>query len=376
MTNVKEPLAATVLVVERGALRDAALAASLGSRGHTVLRASDGRRALDMALSDKPDVVLTDILLPDMDACEFVMRLRARPAGALPRVVFRPAAFLEAEARALAHACGVVHVVLRSAPPERLFAAIAAALAAPPLEPLPQPAAEAIGHALRPLTGRLLNRVAELEALSTRLRAREAGMEARLEAARTALVQEVTKRIWAEADLTETNFRLRDLAVRDVLTGLHNRRYLEESLDREESRARRRGTPLGIMMIDIDHFKRCNDTFGHPAGDAVLRAVARYVHSLTRGEDILCRYGGEEFVLVMASGTEEAIWERAEQLRAGVQELGVEYEENRIGPVTLSIGVAVLPEHGETAWAVLEAADAALYAAKQAGRNRVMVASR
>jgi diguanylate cyclase (GGDEF)-like protein len=164
--------------------------------------------------------------------------------------------------------------------------------------------------------------------------------------------------------------------VRDALTGLYNRRYLEESLDREVSRARRRGLPIGVMMIDIDHFKRVNDASGHAAGDAVLRAVGQYVLSLTRGEDILCRYGGEEFVLVMAHASPRAVWERAEALREGVQELKVGHGNLQLGPVTVSIGIAMLPDQGEDGQSVLIAADAALYVAKRSGRNRVVLGNK
>jgi len=153
---------------------------------------------------------------------------------------------------------------------------------------------------------------------------------------------------------------------------VHNRGYLEESLAREEARARRSGLPLGVMMIDIDHFKRINDTYGHPAGDAVLRAVGQYVMALTRGEDIFCRYGGEEFVLIMIDTTARAVWERAEALRAGVQALAIEHDGRTIGPITLSIGVAMIPDHARDGQAALKAADAALYRAKQGGRNRVV----
>src|SRR5207344_3661126 len=103
-------------------------------------------------------------------------------------------------------------------------------------------------------------------------------------------------------------------------------RYLEESLGREESRARRSGRSLSIMMIDIDNFKRFNDTLGHAAGDAVLRAIGQYMQSAARGEDIVSRYGGEEFVLVMAQASQSAVLERAERLRGGVQKLQIEYE--------------------------------------------------
>src|SRR5256885_3469746 len=112
--------------------------------------------------------------------------------------------------------------------------------------------------------------------------------------------------------------------------GHKTRRYLEESLGREESRARRSGLPFGVMMIDIDNFKRFNDTLGHAAGDAVLRAIGQYMLSAARGEDIVSRYGGEELVLVMAPALHSTVWERAGKLRRGQQDLEIEYEGRRV----------------------------------------------
>jgi diguanylate cyclase (GGDEF)-like protein len=127
------------------------------------------------------------------------------------------------------------------------------------------------------------------------------------------------------------------------------------------------------MMIDIDNFKRFNDTLGHAAGDAVLRAIGQYMLSAARGEDIASRYGGEEFVLVMAPALQSTVWERAEKLRRGVQELEIEYEGRRVGPITISVGIGMFPDHGESGNEVLRIADAALYQAKRAGRNCVVV---
>ena len=194
-----------------------------------------------------------------------------------------------------------------------------------------------------------------------------------IEAARSAMDQEIKKRLWGELELTQANLRLRDLAVRDGLTGLYNRRYLEESLDREESRARRSGHPLGLVLLDVDRLKHCNDTLGHAAGDSVLRAVAQHMSSLARGEDIVCRYGGDEFLMVMAQASLGALRERAEKLRRGVQDLEIEYDGRRIEGLTLSVGVGIFPDHGESGRAALRAADIALYRAKQAGRDRVVV---
>lgn len=180
--------------------------------------------------------------------------------------------------------------------------------------------------------------------------------------------------------LAVTNLRLRehlrDQSIRDVLTGLFNRRYLEETLERELGRAERDQVPAGVLMLDIDHFKRFNDDFGHSAGDEVLRALGRLLVEHTRVDDIACRYGGEEFTLVLPRCSLEIAVERAEQLRAQAHALRVTHAGQSLGSITLSVGVAVFPEHGASAAAIVNAADRALYRAKQAGRNRVVAAVR
>jgi diguanylate cyclase (GGDEF)-like protein len=175
--------------------------------------------------------------------------------------------------------------------------------------------------------------------------------------------------------LITANQRLQEQAMHDTLTGLYNRRYLMESFERELHRARRGKEHLGVMIIDIDHFKRFNDTFGHAAGDEVLRSVANFMLTLVRGEDILCRFGGEEFVLVQVKASAEAIMQRAEKFRQGVGNHEIEHDGQRLGPVTLSIGISMFPDHGTSAQAVLQAADTALYRAKNSGRNRVVMMS-
>ncbi|MGH7319801.1 MAG: diguanylate cyclase [Candidatus Rokuibacteriota bacterium] len=175
----------------------------------------------------------------------------------------------------------------------------------------------------------------------------------------------------ANLGLRET---LRRQAIRDPLTDLFNRRYMEESLDREIRRAARNKTPLGIIMLDIDHFKRFNDSYGHEAGDVLLRTVAGFLKTHVRGEDIACRYGGEEFTLILPGAPREVSTQRAEFLREGVKELLVTHDGQTLGPVTVSLGVAIFPDHAATGDGVLRAADAALYRAKQEGRNRVVIA--
>jgi diguanylate cyclase (GGDEF)-like protein/PAS domain S-box-containing protein len=175
----------------------------------------------------------------------------------------------------------------------------------------------------------------------------------------------------ANVRLRET---LRHQAIRDPLTGLFNRRYMEESLERELHRAARHNIALGVIMLDLDHFKRFNDTFGHAAGDTILRELGNLLHSQLRGEDIACRYGGEEFALIILDAPLAVVIQRAEQLRAAVRQLNVTYREQSLGTVTLSLGVAVYPDHGITTEELLRAADTALYQAKAAGRNCVVTA--
>ncbi len=166
---------------------------------------------------------------------------------------------------------------------------------------------------------------------------------------------------------------LREQAVRDPLTGLFNRRYLAEMLDRELARAARESTSVGVVMLDIDHFKGLNDSRGHKAGDVMLQALGQLLRLQTRLGDIACRYGGEEFVIILPKTTAAVALRRAEQLRAAFEVTDISHAE-QILRATLSGGVAAFPANGVTADAVLRAADAALYAAKAAGRNRVIVA--
>jgi diguanylate cyclase (GGDEF)-like protein len=167
---------------------------------------------------------------------------------------------------------------------------------------------------------------------------------------------------------------LRNLSVRDPLTGLFNRRYMEESLEREVRRAARSKRPLGIIMLDIDHFKEFNDTYSHEAGDTLLRELGSSLQTYIRGEDVACRYGGEEFILILPDTTLDAASQRAEQLRAAVQRLTLQHRSQSLKPVTISVGVALFPDHGGSGDDVLRAADAALYRAKADGRNRVVIA--
>lgn len=171
---------------------------------------------------------------------------------------------------------------------------------------------------------------------------------------------------------TRLREKLRYQAIRDPLTGLFNRRHMEEALQRELYRAMRKNSSIGIIMIDIDYFKKYNDTYGHPAGDTLLYSLGQFLSRNTRREDVACRYGGEEFLLVIVDSSLSDTSHRAETMRQEVKMMGKEY--NLPIPITISIGVAAYPQNGKEIHQLIQAADKALYHAKAAGRDKVWVA--
>lgn len=196
------------------------------------------------------------------------------------------------------------------------------------------------------------------------------------------LAREVAERVQAEEALRAANLQLQaqidetqrlqaalhEQAMRDSLTGLFNRRYLDETLEREVARAKREGYPLSLVMIDVDHFKRLNDTYGHQAGDEVLAALGKLLQDETRAEDVACRYGGEEFVVVLPRMTLDAARDKAEFWRTYFSGLGVRHGELTMR-TTISLGIAGYPQHGHSADELTQSADLALYLSKHDGRN-------
>lgn len=203
---------------------------------------------------------------------------------------------------------------------------------------------------------------------------------------RLIVIRDVTDLKEVEQDLRRANDRLltqlieigtlqsqlREQAIRDALTGVFNRRYLEETLARELSRAARESYPLCVIMMDLDYFKDINDTYGHEAGDVVLKTLAETVTKQSRYGDFVCRFGGEEFVLVMPNIAIEIAQERAESLHQIINALNIPYADFNL-TTTISMGIAWFPEHGESKEELLRAADKAMYTAKHTGRNRVVV---
>ena len=190
---------------------------------------------------------------------------------------------------------------------------------------------------------------------------------------------EIVTQIAEQLGLAIVNLQLRETlrtqSLRDPLTGLFNRRYLEENLSRELQRCERRGLPLSVLMLDVDHFKHFNDTHGHLAGDALLSQIGRLIQSRVRSEDIACRYGGEEFTVVMPEMDADGAVQRAEAIRREVETATVLHLRQTLGPVTMSIGIATYPADGATPEVLQQLADATLYRAKAEGRNRVLHAS-
>jgi diguanylate cyclase (GGDEF)-like protein/PAS domain S-box-containing protein len=203
---------------------------------------------------------------------------------------------------------------------------------------------------------------------------------------RIIVFRDITYRKLVEKELVQANDRLhsklieigllqnqlREQAIRDPLTDLFNRRYLDETLDRELSRAEREGYPLCIVMMDLDHFKDVNDVYGHEAGDVVLKSLADVISAQCRHGDFACRYGGEEFVLVMPNICLDSTSRRATEIHQGIEGLNIPYGRYNLS-TTISMGIACYPQHGSTKEELLRAADKALYVAKHAGRNRVAV---
>jgi len=172
----------------------------------------------------------------------------------------------------------------------------------------------------------------------------------------------------ADMDLRET---LRAQSICDPLTGWYNRRYMQETLEHDIRRASRTNHPLSLLMLDIDHFKEFNDSFGHEAGDVTLENLCHIVKTLIRSEDVACRYGGDEFVLILPDSSPELAAQRAEEMRIAARNAEIPYQGHLLKPLTVSFGIATYPADARTSHELLRAADTALFRAKSDGCNRV-----
>jgi diguanylate cyclase (GGDEF)-like protein len=180
-----------------------------------------------------------------------------------------------------------------------------------------------------------------------------------------------------KARITEIDLlrmQLQEQAIRDPLTGAYNRRYFSEALDQEAARSARENTPFSVLILDVDHFKQFNDTYGHKCGDIVLQSLAKFLNENTRQGDIVCRYGGEEFVILMTDATPEDAYKRAELFRKQFEEMLIEYEGKKLS-CTFSAGIASYPAHDQANEILLTFADQALYRSKASGRNQTTLHS-
>ena len=194
----------------------------------------------------------------------------------------------------------------------------------------------------------------------------------------SAIEIELTVTLSEQIALGLSNVRLREIlrhqSIVDPLTGLFNRRYMDETIARELARSRRNGVPLSMLLLDVDHFKKVNDAYGHDAGDAVLRALAHCLKNNVRESDVVCRFGGEEIVLILPECDRNTALQRAEGILAAVRQLDVKYGPQQIGRITISIGIATYPDDGLDVEALLLSADRAMYTAKNTGRDRIVTA--
>ena len=304
-----------VLIVEDDPMSALVLRKTLESMGHDVVATTDGQEAWERVQEDDIRLVISDWMMPRMDGLELCRRIRGQNRRVYPYVI----------------------VVTASAPAQGSDRGVAGRRRRPVVEALrPGGAAARIEVARRILTMQ--------EELETRSR--------ELEAVRD--------------ELACRNERLAEMAVCDALTGLKNRRHFHEMLDTNFSFAVRQGLPLSVVMIDVDQFKPYNDTFGHPAGDAVLRELAGMFQAHSREHDLIARYGGEEFVLLLPGTDPFGAHLVCERLRSLIEQ-----HRWRLRPITASFGMTTLHSNTRTSAQLVDEADQALYHSKRRGRNRL-----
>jgi diguanylate cyclase (GGDEF)-like protein len=365
----------TILVVDDEQSNNALLAMELEGQGFRVLQAGDGVNALELLRSVAIDLVITDILMPRMDGFELARHLRTSSTFVHIPIIFSTATYLEAEARSLADQCGVAFYLIKPTTTDILLSTVASALSTPVSSPISDSRFEKSSgdiH-LQLITNKLYKVVSKLESLNEELEERVRNRTEELDRTNQALHAEIDRRRAVEEELKLTNIALSEQAWRDSLTQLYNRRFLGDALKREIARAERNGTSFAILLADIDNFKWVNDTCGHAGGDALLQTIGACLSTLFRGGDIVCRYGGEEFVILMPEISKIIALERAEQLLDCVRQMELPHEIRHIGIVTLSVGAAVFPDHARSQDDLLRSADSAMYSAKNSGKNRVIM---
>lgn len=311
-----------ILVVDDDAAKRLAITAALAPLGHTIVEAESGLEALRFLMAQNFAVILLDVRMPIMDGFVTAGMIRQRLQSEMTPIIFLSA-----------HAASEVHS-------SNLYAEGAVDFITTPFRP----------DELRAKVSVFAHLFVRAEELAER--ARELAKE--------------------RAELEGLNDALTAVSRRDPLTGLGNRRALEEDLDLLEARVARYGHRYCMALIDVDHFKAFNDTYGHQAGDHVLATVANELEQQARAGDAVYRYGGEEFLCIFPEQSMESGTTAVERMRSGIELLGVPHAGNPNGVLTISAGLAVLdPGEDGSAIELLKRADEALYRAKELGRNRV-----
>ena len=327
-----EKIETSILIVDDDLINLLILEKMLKKLNLNIIKAGSGSEALDLVDEIDFALVLLDAQMPDLNGFDTAKKIRSNPKNKDLPIIFVSAISKTKEFVLMGYEAGAVDYLLK------------------PIDQLLLTSKVKVFCELHEKKKQLEIKNTELNQLNDKLH------------------NEISKRKKAEKELL---FQV----IRDPLTGLFNRRFLEESLEREISKANRQNAPLGLIMLDADHFKLFNDTYGHLAGDVVLKHLGNLLMKNSRREDIACRYGGEEFVLVLPGTDRKVARQRAEDLRIMVENGDPIHHRSKILPnITISLGIALLPDHGKSAVELITEADKALYQAKDEGRNRVVIA--
>lgn len=350
--NIDELHAPTILVVDDNPDNLSVLFTSLTKAGFTVLTKKDGESALNVVAKKQPDIILLDILMPDLDGFEVCCRLKNNEKTRDIPVIFM-SALSDTVDKIRGFQVGGVDYITKPFHYEEVLARVNAHLM------------------IRKLQQELKAQHATLEAQHTKLQAQHQ-LTVQLNAQ---LTQEIRERRQAESELAVANLELQRLAALDGLTHLANRRRFDEYLAQEWNRMAREQKSLSLILCDIDYFKRYNDSYGHQAGDQCLQQIAERMSGVIhRPADVVARYGGEEFVIVLPNTNAEGAMHIARSLQHGIRLLQIPHAQSSVDTyVTLSMGVtATVPQPGTSADILVEMADNALYEAKARGRNLIV----
>ncbi len=341
-----------ILVVDDSETHRQFLTYVLSHEKYQVFEAKDGSEAIKIAKHIIPDLIITDILMPGMDGYEMIAHLKKEKELDKIKIILYTAQYQKQEAIKLAKLFGISHYLDKPAEKKQLLAMVAQALSKKEQHKKSIMNADEISKQHLDLVNKkLFKQVQDLEKLKFELENR---------------ISERTR------ELEILNKKFQEDSIHDPLTGLFNRRYLHETLIHEISREGRTQKQFAVVILDIDHFKNINDQYGHSVGDIALSKIADYLKQHMRLQDVVCRFGGEEFVLVLVDQDDDVIFSRLESIREDIQKMEIMTTMGKIPSITVSMGYSTFPNHGKDEDTLIEAADEALYHAKETGRNRVI----